>query len=125
MGELHSIVSPEAKVMEAHHAIEPLYPLAVAVEMIPMRTMNALYLFLDRNKKLFPARYMKTRINHMTVEVRMLYLSEIKRIRQMLLIVDGNDKYHSIKFQEARQLQRKVRSLSPIDAIMQRAMNHV
>jgi hypothetical protein len=59
--------------------LEPLYTLRVAAEMIPCVHVGALKDFLRRHRREFPTRTMP--INRR--RVRMLYLSEIERIRQL------------------------------------------
>ena len=62
-------------------AIEQLYPLQVAAEVIPMSSVHALYMFLGRNQKEFPGRYQKVGSS----EVRLLSESEILKIREMTI----------------------------------------
>ena len=40
--------------------IEPLYTLKVACELIPMGSLHGLYIFLNKNRLQFEARYRKT-----------------------------------------------------------------
>ena len=57
--------------------IEPLYPLRVAAELIPMSSVVALYSYLQTRKDQFPPRYRRARRGYM----RLLTESEVLRIR--------------------------------------------
>jgi len=65
-------------------AIEPLYTLRVAAELIPCPTIGALYQFLWHHKAEFPPRYRKLHAH----EVRLLTESEVLKIREMTLLTD-------------------------------------
>ena len=111
---------PKPQIEEAQLPLVPLEPLrslTVAVELIPMRSKQALYMFLHYHQEEFPARYMNTFFGKQT---RMLYDREIRQIREMLLIEDGSDAYHTPAML-ARE-PRRPRPRSPIDEIMRRAM---
>lgn len=110
---LPEVESREGEAVEDSLPLEPLRSLAVAAEMIPMRSMNSLYQFLLRHKAEFPSRYFHGKQGK---QVRMLYDNEIKKIREMLLIENGDDKYHTGVARGPRAAR------SPIGAIMQRAM---
>lgn len=69
MGQVHPETQP----------LEPLYSLKVAVELIPMASMNALYQFLGRHKAEFPPLYYG---NGCRMK-RMLRRSELVRIREL------------------------------------------
>jgi hypothetical protein len=61
-------------------------PLNVAVQLIPMPSMAALYQFLNRNKALFPGKYRRSGgpgVARVGFEQRFLSKSEILKIREM------------------------------------------
>ena len=69
-------------------AIEAMYPLSVALELIPMPSMGALYNFLNQNKELFPGRYRRSGGRHVSragFAQRFLTESEILQIREMTM----------------------------------------
>lgn len=101
--------------------LEPLRALDVAVELIPMRSKMALYMFLRTHEQEFPARYMRTFAGK---QQRMLYDSEIRRIRELLLVEPGADEYHTDTFQARTGItgRPRTRPVSPIDLVMARAM---
>ena len=70
-------------------AIEPLYSLAVACELIPMPTMASLYIFLSKHPNEFPGRYRRHGGPHIArrgFETRLLTESEILKIREMTIL---------------------------------------
>lgn len=81
--------------------IEPMFPLRVAVELIPMPTMAALYQFLHQHKLEFPAKYRRSggqQVSRTGFSERLLTRSEILRIRDMTINGDvgmGHSKRHS------------------------------
>lgn len=98
-----------SQALSASNYPEPLFTLAVAVEMIPMPSISALYVFLARYKAEFPGRYRKTR----WYEVRLLSQSEILRIREMTTHGFAKSRYSSPNHGGRG---------GPIAAIMRRAM---
>jgi hypothetical protein len=121
VAEVYQSESPDERAVSLPCGLEPLRSLAVAVELIPMRSRMALYTFLHNHQEEFPPRYMPGRLK----PVRMLYDSEIIKIREMLLAEP--DPYHSDAFIESRAskgvyLRGHKRPTSPIDLVMQRAM---
>src|SRR5438309_1047616 len=77
-------------------AIEPIYTLQVAMELIPMPTASALYQFLSRHKDEFPGRYRRSHVNGenaRNIQERVLTESEIVRIREMTIIDSTRSKY--------------------------------
>lgn len=99
--------------------LEPLYRLEVAAELVPFGTLAGLYMFLSRHKEEFPGRYMQTYGGR---QVRMLYASEIRKIREMRLLEAGEDRYHTEAFKTQWNRPRFPRT--PIGEIMRRAMVH-
>jgi len=87
-----------------------------------MRSRMALHMFLHYHQEEFPARYMRGRFGRVT---RMLYDSEIRRIREMLLAEP--DPYHTENFKATRVStgRPRTRTRSPIDEIMRRAMGTI
>ena len=112
MGEPYE--SPGGKPLTLALPVEPLYRLEVAAELVPFPTMNSIYLFLFKHPIEFPPRYMRTFGGR---QVRVLLASEVRKMREMRLLQNGEDRYHSAAFQ-ARRVQ------SPIEAIIKRAMSH-
>ena len=92
-------------------AIEQLYTLQVACELIPMPSMGALYQFLHTNKDQFPARYRKTA----WFEVRLLSESEILRIREMTLHDAAHSRY-SVRAGSGNPLARILRQCAEASA---------
>jgi hypothetical protein len=71
-------------------AIEQLYTLQVACELIPMPSIGSLYTFLYNNKEQFTARYRNTR----WYSSRLLSESEILKIREMTIHGVKDSRYH-------------------------------
>lgn len=76
-------------------SLEPLYSLEVAAELIPMTSIQTLYVFLGKHKDKFPARYrnggaVPVNGRMMARQQRLLSESEIIRIREMVIF--GRDK---------------------------------
>lgn len=89
---------------------EPLYTFAVAVEMIPMSSKNALYQWLHRNRDRVQPVYQRVR----WYEVGFLTASQIQMIRDSV--------FHSKEESRYARSGRPRRSKSIIDAIIARAM---
>ena len=95
--------------------IEPMYPLDVAAELIPMPSVVALYQFLNRNRDQFPGRYRTSGgrgVRRGGYEQRFLTESEILRIRDMT--------FHGIE--GSRFANKSTASRGPIARIIARAM---
>lgn len=65
--------------------LEQLFPLSVAVELIPMPSISALYQFLMKHRSEFPTRYRTTQGKFGGIEQRLLTESEIMKIREMTI----------------------------------------
>jgi hypothetical protein len=63
-------------------AVEPLFDVRLAAMLVPMRH-SALRTLLSRHKAEFPARYRLDGSGHR--RVRVLYASEVRRIRAMVI----------------------------------------
>ena len=96
-------------------AIEPLYTLRVAAELIPFPTAQALYMWLWRHKAEFPPPvYRRGR----GIEHRLLTESEILKIREMTLLT-GMDSYHG----RQSATRRGRRSSGLIETMIRRCAN--
>lgn len=102
-------------------AIEQLYSLQAAVEIIPMVSAAALSQFLSKNKAHFPRpRYKRIggpKVRQGGYEIRMLTETEVLKIREMTLMDETTSRYHK---SEKHGRPRKQRGL--IDSIIARAM---
>lgn len=111
-GKLGSVGS-RAEIYPKGHAVdalEPLYTLEVAIELIPMSSMQSLYVFLSNHRDEFPARY---RWSSRYTPQRILTRSECERIRAMT-VLEASDP--SMAF-----MKRRGRKRSILDTIIARA----
>ena len=105
--------SPVDSKIESQLPLEPMRSLEVAAELIPFSTVNALLQFLYHNRTLFPSRYIGG--------YRMLYDSEIIKIRQIRIEEGENGFYNSQAFKTARRGRKRA---GFVDSIIKRAMQY-
>lgn len=107
-------------------ALEQLYNLDVAAELIPFPTKAALCAFLGKHKELFPGRYRTTKahIYAPKVEQRFLTESEILKIREMTLHSFEESRYSKGGPRGPRPkigADVKIKSGSPLASVLRRA----
>src|SRR5688572_17918095 len=105
-------------------AIEQLYNLDVAAELIPFPSKQALYMFLNRNKEQFPPLYRTTRRVGGPIggwEQRFLSESEILKIREMTLHGIEESRYGKGGPRGPKPNPMKFKSKHPLANIMKRA----
>jgi len=99
-------------------AIEPLYSLKVACELIPMPTIASLYQFLSQHRDEFPGIYRRhggPSIARCGYETRLISESDILKIRDMTLHDLGESRY-------AGAGRPRKNGNSPLNWIIKRAM---
>lgn len=107
-------------------AIEPLYTLEAAAELIPMPSKAALYQFLHRNRDQFPGLYRTIGGPEAPAggwEQRFLSESEILKIREMTFYGWEDSRYNRPDAaKRGPKLKPRLKTSSPLAHILRRAM---